>query len=263
MSLSVGSPTGMMGQMATGGLPAQPPAPSAGSGAAMTVPPGFTPPGIAKKMDSTTGGGQAIQGADTLGALVGVLQGLVTALTQLVQAISQLAGGSAVKGAAGGAASAGQMINAGSTLADKTSTSPEYGKGRDYSSTKEDHDFENRVVELVNKIRAQHGLKPLAFDAALDRAAEKHADHQARVGKMAHDGIGDGTPGERIRAEGFSNAWGENVATGQLTPEQVVNEWMASPTHRANILKADYNKLSVAYTTAANGRTYWAQEFGA
>jgi uncharacterized protein YkwD len=126
----------------------------------------------------------------------------------------------------------------------------------------EDHAFERRVVDLVNQIRVQQGLRALAYDTRLDAAAEQHTQHMTLVDQMAHDGIGDGTPGERIAANGFVNAWGENVAVGQTTAEQVVQEWMASPGHRANILNPTFSHIGVAVGVNAAGRPYWAQEFG-
>jgi uncharacterized protein YkwD len=127
----------------------------------------------------------------------------------------------------------------------------------------EDEKFEQRVLELINQERARAGLAPVSYNGALDNAAEKHAQHMSIVGKMAHEGIGDGDPGERIRAEGWRKAWGENVATGQTSPEQVVREWMNSPDHRRNILDPNFRTMGVGYVTAGNGRSYWAQEFGA
>lgn len=131
------------------------------------------------------------------------------------------------------------------------------------TSTSEDHEFEQRVLELVNQERAKYGLRALVYNGVLDRAAEKHNAQQVRTQTMAHDGIGDGTPGERIRAEGFRSAWGENVAVGQRSPEQVVREWMASPSHRANILNPNFRQLGVAFQVGTNGVPFWAQEFGA
>ena len=127
----------------------------------------------------------------------------------------------------------------------------------------EDHAFEQRVLVLVNAQRAANGLGALTYDSRLDLASERHNLVQAATGSMAHQGIGDGDPGSRIRATGFTGSWGENVATGQLTPEQVVAEWMASPGHRRNILDPTYHRLGVSYTQGGNGRTYWAQSFGA
>ena len=127
----------------------------------------------------------------------------------------------------------------------------------------EDHTFEARVIQLVNAERAQFGLPALGYNGQLDAAAEFHNTNQARTGTMSHDQIGDGDPGSRIRATGFGGSWGENVAVGQTTPEQVVREWMASPGHRANILRPEFRQIGVSYTVGANGRMFWAQEFGA
>lgn len=121
---------------------------------------------------------------------------------------------------------------------------------------------ERRVVNLVNQVRARYGLSTLRYEPALDGAAEGHALTMAHTGRMAHSGIGDGTPAQRIRANGFTGAWGENVARGQRSPEQVVHEWMLSPTHRANILNPNFNRLAVAHTTGRDGTHYWAQAFG-
>jgi uncharacterized protein YkwD len=123
--------------------------------------------------------------------------------------------------------------------------------------------FEQRVVDLVNQIRASFGLGQLGFDARLDLGAERHTAHMAIVGRMAHEGIGDGTPQERMFAAGWNQAWGENAAVGQTSPEQVVAEWMASPGHRANILNPAFNLLAVGYGTSPDGRPYWTQSFGA
>jgi len=130
-------------------------------------------------------------------------------------------------------------------------------------SSEEDHEYEQRVLDLVNQFRKQNGLGALSYNALLDSAAEKHAVQMARTGVMAHDGIGNGDPGSRIRAEGFGKAWGENVATGQMSPEQVVAEWIASPKHLRNLLDPNFRQMGVSYVQNANGRSYWAQEFGA
>jgi uncharacterized protein YkwD len=139
--------------------------------------------------------------------------------------------------------------------------------GRDINGrplqTAEDSSYEARVLQLINVERARYGLGAVSYDRRLDAADESHNAQQAATGTMAHEGIGDADPAARIQATGFRQAWGENVAAGQRSPEQVVAEWMASPEHRRNILDPTYRLMGVSYTTAANGRTYWAQEFGA
>jgi uncharacterized protein YkwD len=66
-----------------------------------------------------------------------------------------------------------------------------------------------------------------------------------------------GSPFDMMSAYGVSYSWaGENIAKGQRTPQEVMNAWMNSPGHRANILNSHYNKIGVAYY---NGE--WVQEF--
>nr|WP_302674582.1 CAP domain-containing protein [Eubacterium sp. CAG:161] len=54
---------------------------------------------------------------------------------------------------------------------------------------------------------------------------------------------------------------GENIAWGQRSPEEVMNGWMNSSEHRANILNSSFKKIGVAYYVGVNGRTYWTQLF--
>jgi uncharacterized protein YkwD len=186
------------------------------------------------------------------------LQAAVKSLGELVSKMGTSGGGGSAGGCGGGGKVAGVQGQAAAKkefVARTASTTATNGR--------EDDAFEQKVLELINAERQRAGLAPVSYNGSLDNAAEKHAQHMSLVGKMAHDGIGDGDPGERIRAEGFRKAWGENVATGQTSPEQVVREWMASPTHRRNILDPNFRQMGVGYVTAANGRSYWAQEFGA
>jgi len=65
-----------------------------------------------------------------------------------------------------------------------------------------------------------------------------------------------------LRQFGISwRAWGENIAAGQRTPEIVVDAWMNSPGHRANILSPNFSKIGVGYVTNSSGRPYWTQIF--
>jgi uncharacterized protein YkwD len=130
----------------------------------------------------------------------------------------------------------------------------------------------SRVLALVNEARRQKrrcGFKrfepspPLAASATLQRAAKIQAEDMARRGVMEHAGGDGSTPAERATRAGY--AWrtvGENVAAGQSTPEQVVEEWPGSPRHCANIMSPDYTEMGVAVASSAAG-VYWAQVFGA
>lgn len=130
------------------------------------------------------------------------------------------------------------------------------------AQVQEDSSFEQQVVDLVNAERSRFGLGGLGYRAELDLAAERHNDRQAATSTMAHAGIGDASPGDRVMAVGFRKAWGENVAAGQTSPAQVVAEWMASPTHRRNILDPTYTQIGVSHTRSGSGRAFWVQEFG-
>ena len=132
-----------------------------------------------------------------------------------------------------------------------------------------------RVLELVNAARSQRrrcGWKrfvaapPLALSAALDRAAAAHARDMAASGVMGHAGSDGSTAAARATRAGY--AWrliGENVASGQATPEQVVDEWIGSPHHCANLMSADFTEMGVAFATNPKSAAgvYWAQVFGA
>jgi uncharacterized protein YkwD len=80
---------------------------------------------------------------------------------------------------------------------------------------------------------------------------------------MEHAGGDGSTPAERATRAGYSwQAVGENIASGQSTPEQVVAVWLGSPRHCANIMDAEYSEMGVAFAASAHG-LYWAQVFGA
>jgi len=128
-----------------------------------------------------------------------------------------------------------------------------------------------RVLALVNAARADKrrcgfrrfdAVPPLAPSAALQRAASAHAEDMARRGVMDHAGGDGSTPA--IRATRVGYAWrtvGENVASGQSTPEQVVAEWLDSPRHCSNIMDGDFTEMGVAVASSTTG-VYWAQVFG-
>jgi uncharacterized protein YkwD len=126
--------------------------------------------------------------------------------------------------------------------------------------------FIARVVELTNQERAKAGLQPLVLDAGLSNAAQAHSQDMASRNYFGHTGLDGSTVGQRLAAAGYSplDWYGENIAAGQPTPEDVVAAWMSSPGHRANILQAQYHNIGVgyAYSASATYRHYWTQDFG-
>lgn len=119
--------------------------------------------------------------------------------------------------------------------------------------------FENEVVRLVNEQRAQNGLKPLTANWELSRVARYKSQDMADNRYFSHTSPTYGSPFQMIRNFGISfRTAGENIAYGQRTPQAVVNAWMNSSGHRANILSASYTQIGVGYV--ANGY-YWTQMF--
>ncbi len=123
--------------------------------------------------------------------------------------------------------------------------------------------IEKEVVDLVNQERESRGIPTLIVNYSLQEAAWKHTEHMAAKRVMCHRGCGDGDPGQRIGATGYKAAtWGENVASGHRSSSQVMQAWMHSSGHRANILRASFTDLGVAYAPGGLYGTSWTQVFG-
>ena len=119
--------------------------------------------------------------------------------------------------------------------------------------------YEAEVVRLVNEIRQQNGLRPLSANWELSRVARYKSQDMVDNRYFSHTSPTYGTPFQMIRNFGLSfRTAGENIAYGQRTPQAVVNAWMNSSGHRANILNASYTQIGVGYV--ANGH-YWTQMF--
>ena len=123
------------------------------------------------------------------------------------------------------------------------------------------------VVERVNAHRAGRGLAPLAVSPTLSAAAEWKARHMAQYGYMAHDDPAppfQRSPFERMEACGYpaQSFRGENVAAGYDTPASVMQGWLGSPEHRANLERAEFAAVGVGVARSAAGTHYWAQDFG-
>jgi uncharacterized protein YkwD len=129
-------------------------------------------------------------------------------------------------------------------------------------------DLSSPVVTLVNSHRAGIGAVALRVSPTLTKAAVWKARHMARYSYMAHDDPAPPvarTPRDRLEACGYPVAtagWAENIAWGYSTAQAVMNTWLNSPTHRANIEKASFRAIGVAAAASASGVLYWAQEFG-
>jgi len=126
-------------------------------------------------------------------------------------------------------------------------------------------DVEMQVYSLTNVERAANGVHPLAWNDLLGNAARDHSRDMGTRDYFSHDSPEGRTPGDRVTAAGYNwSAVGENIAAGQATPAAVMQSWMNSPGHRANILSTNYCDLGVGYAYVSGSRYghYWTQNFG-
>ncbi|KAI9229582.1 MAG: CAP domain-containing protein [Piptocephalis tieghemiana] len=115
---------------------------------------------------------------------------------------------------------------------------------------------------LVNKARGAFGLKYLRYDAKLSNAAFGHSQDQARMNKMTHDGSDGSSPGDRMKAAGFSwTACAENVAYGYPSDAACMVAWMKSQGHKENILNTKYDSFGYGVATSSSGTPYLTQDF--
>lgn len=122
--------------------------------------------------------------------------------------------------------------------------------------------YEEQVLALTNQVRKEAGLPPCAGnDSNLNRSARAKSEDMANRSYFSHTSPVYGDPFAMMRNFGVTyQAAGENIAKGQPTPQDVVDAWMASPGHRANILNKSFTHLGVGYV-AKNGQAYWTQQF--
>jgi uncharacterized protein YkwD len=130
---------------------------------------------------------------------------------------------------------------------------------------------------LLNAERSRHGLRPLRANQKLAKAARGHAKDMAKHNYFDHNSRSGATFVDRIRNAGYlagAHSWtvGENLAWGagsRATPSAIVQAWMDSPGHRANILNGAYREigLGVAYDAPVDGGWHpagtYATDFGA
>lgn len=126
-----------------------------------------------------------------------------------------------------------------------------------------------QVLALVNTQRTQAGLKPVKLNPLLSNASYNHSQDMALNDFFAHSGSNGSKVDDRVLAAGYNYALvGENIAAGFSTPEGVVQAWMDSPGHRANILHPMLKEMGLGFyflendTGTTNYRYYWTQDFG-
>jgi len=135
--------------------------------------------------------------------------------------------------------------------------------------------LENEVLTLVNERRAAGATcggtaypptGALSMNASLRTAARLHSADMAAQDYFSHTSLDGRTFSDRMSDAGYSGAypWGENIAAGQSTAQAVVDAWMSSSGHCANIMKSGYRVIGVGYGFGGGStyRHYWTQDFG-
>ena len=122
-------------------------------------------------------------------------------------------------------------------------------------------DDEQAIVDQTNAERAKSGQAPLKPNATLFSVARKHAADMAEAKKLEHRLHGKNS-GDRVTAAGYK--WvrvSENIAWNQRNVSEVVNGWMCSEGHRANLLNSEITEIGVGIAANSLGELYWVQDF--
>jgi uncharacterized protein YkwD len=118
---------------------------------------------------------------------------------------------------------------------------------------------EMEVVSRTNAERIQAGCPALRFDSRLASAARAHSADMVDQHYFEHNSPDGTTPDERAAAAGYADLGGENIAYGQRSAAEVMNDWMNSPDHRKNILNCEFTTVGVGLDSRG---MYWTQDFG-
>ena len=126
-------------------------------------------------------------------------------------------------------------------------------------SENEQQAVEEQVVTLVNEERAKEGLAPLQIDWELARVAKMKSQDMYDNKYFSHTSPTYGSPFDMMKQFGISyKSAGENIAKGQTSAQQVVDAWMNSEGHRANIMDTKFTHIGVGYVESGH---YWTQMF--
>ncbi|MBK5947314.1 hypothetical protein CCR83_12895 [Rhodobacter veldkampii DSM 11550] len=119
------------------------------------------------------------------------------------------------------------------------------------------------MLARVNAERRAQGLRPLQLDAKLTRAAQGHACDMATKGFFDHHGSDGKTPKTRVKRAGYRTCLtAENISFGWRSVDQVMQDLMQSPKHRANILRGSVQEIGIGYVPrTGNQGPWWVQVF--
>lgn len=120
----------------------------------------------------------------------------------------------------------------------------------------------SQVIKLVNDERSKNGLSPLKENKELSKVANIKAQDMIDKNYFDHVSPTYGTPFDMMKKFGINYTFaGENIAYGQKTPSEVMNSWMNSEGHRANILNSNYTEIGIGIARNNDGTPYWVQMF--
>jgi len=128
---------------------------------------------------------------------------------------------------------------------------------RDYTATRLDAE---RARDLVNAYRKEKGLRPLKLQPALTEAARAHSRDLAKWDRISHFGSDGSNPWDRVKRVGYhARLAAENVGTGQITIDEVMKGWQASPGHNKNLLLQDAEHMGIALVQdqKTEFKTFW------
>ena len=152
------------------------------------------------------------------------------------------------------------LVSACATSASPTETpdsaTPAAGAASDVKAT---------IVQMTNAERANAGRPALRTSSRLMEAAQLQADQIARLGRLEHvlSGAQYPRPEDRLAAAGYQwSSYAENIAMGQTSAAAVMDSWMRSSGHRANILSPDNTEIGIGFARDSAGRPYYVQVFG-
>jgi uncharacterized protein YkwD len=145
-----------------------------------------------------------------------------------------------------------------------TSSASPTSSGSVVCTTTGSSSFETEVIQLINQERNEAGLPLLSSQAQLTNAARTHSDDMACNLFFSHTSAETGTLFDRLDEVGYGYSWaGENIAAGYASPAAVVEGWMASEGHRANILNENFTQIGVGYASWDDSEygIYWTAVF--
>lgn len=122
--------------------------------------------------------------------------------------------------------------------------------------------LEQQIVTATNKARTKAGCTAVRIDGRLQYATRTHSTDMARRGILTHTGSDNSTFATRDIRAGYTNPLSENIARGYTNPDTLVNAWLASPSHRRNLLNCTAKAIGVGIATNNRGSLYITQDFG-